>query len=414
MAIELYRRATSCRICGSGNLESVVDLGPQALSGIFPNREEPDPPRIPLELLRCTDCGLVQLAHSVTPAALYTYNYGYRSGINSSMTNHLAGLTDWIRQRCFFSRGDVVLDIGCNDGTLLKSYGSQDGLHRVGIDAVAGKFKNDYPPDIELHEGYFDATTYAAVCGTRKCKAITSISMFYDLESPNDFVAAIKTALAPDGIWVLEQSYLVTMLEANSYDTVCHEHLEYYAFRQIDHLAKKHGLRVFDAELNNCNGGSIRLAVCHEVGPYALNDAVRAISDKEDEIDLSDAAVFKAFASRIKRSKEELLAFIDRERSLGKTFFLYGASTKGNTLLQYCGLDSSRIIAAAERNPEKFGCRTPGTGIPIIAEDQARAQRPDYFLVLPWHFREEFLARETDFRNNGGKFVFPLPKLEIV
>jgi NDP-4-keto-2,6-dideoxyhexose 3-C-methyltransferase len=409
------REITACRICKGRDLEAIVDLGAQALGSLFPRGDEPDPPKMPLELVRCLGCGLVQLRHSVIRSALFTYGYGYQSGINATMRAHLSGLAGWVRERGKLQKGDIVLDIGCNDGTLLKAYGVKDGLRRVGIDAIAGKFKAQYPPDIQVHEGFFSAESYAAVCGGAKAKAITSISMFYDLEAPGDFVAAIKSALAPDGIWVLEQSYLPTMLDANSYDTVCHEHLEYYALRQIEWLAEAHGLRVFDAELNDCNGGSFRLAVCHADGPYPTNqETVGRLRAIERDLKLDTAAPYRAFARRIAQQRDGLLALIDRERAAGRSFYIYGASTKGNTLLQYCGLDKTRIAAAAERNPDKFGCRTPGTSIPIVSEAEARAAHPDYFLVLPWHFRKEMVEREADFRKAGGKLVFPLPQLEVV
>lgn len=415
MSADLFRKTTSCRICAGGDLHAIIDLGAQAIGSIFPKAGEPEPPKIPLELLRCRACGLVQLGHSVIPSALYTYGYGYRSGITATMREHLAGLADWVRQRCAPSPGEAVLDIGCNDGTLLKAYGSQSGLRRFGIDAVAGKFKQDYPADIQLHEGYFNAASYAAVSGGALCKAITSIAMFYDLESPNEFVADIKKSLAPDGIWVLEQSSLAAMLEANSFDTVCHEHLEYYGFRQIERLATTHGLKIFDAELNACNGGSIRLAVCHEDGPYALNKAaIDPIKARESELKLDSDEPYRAFAGRIAETRANLVAFIDREREAGKTFYLYGASTKGNTLLQYCGLGADRIVAAAERNPEKIGRHTPGSRIPIVSEEETRAAGPDYLLVLPWHFRDEIVEREAEFRRAGGKLLFPLPRFEIV
>lgn len=415
MSTGLFRKTSKCRICWSNDLHTIVDLGAQAIGSIFPKANEAEPPKIPLELLRCHSCGLVQLGHSVIPSALYTYGYGYRSDITVTMREHLAGLAGWVRQRCVLNPGDNVLDIGCNDGTLLKAYGSLSGLRRIGIDAVAGKFKQDYPSDIQVHEGYFNAASYAAVGDGALCKAITSIAMFYDLESPNEFVADIKMSLAPDGIWVLEQSSLATMLEANSFDTVCHEHLEYYGLRQIERLATTHGLRIFDAELNACNGGSIRLAVCHEHGPYALNEAaINPIRARESKLKLDSDEPYQAFAQRIEEARANLVTFIDRERADGKTFYLYGASTKGNTLLQYCGLGADRIVAAAERNLEKVGCRTPGSGIPIVSEVEMRAARPDYLLVLPWHFRHEIVEREAEFRRAGGKLVFPLPRFEIV
>lgn len=414
MTESFCREISFCRICSGRNLESVLDLGHQALGSLFPRADEPDPATAPLSLWRCTNCGLVQLRHSVQPSALYTYGYGYRSGLNASMRGHLAQLTDWVVERCALKPGDIVVDIGCNDGTLLKSY-RDSGLRRVGIDAIAGKFREHYPADIRLHEGFFSAEAYSAVCGTEKAKVITSIAMFYDLESPNDFVAAVRSALAADGVWVLEQSYLPTMLETNAYDTICHEHLEYYALRQIEWLAETNGLRVFDVELNSCNGGSFRLAVCHKDGPYQSKlPSLDAVRKREESLALNTARPYQDFASRIATQRDALVSFVDRELAAGKSIYLYGASTKGNTLLQYCGLDARKIVAAAERNPEKYGCRTPATSIPIVSEDEARAAEPDYFLVLPWHFRQEFVEREAKFRERGGKLIFPLPRFEIV
>ncbi len=334
---------------GSGKLSDIIDFGRRALASRFPRQGEPDPEKAPLLLARCGDCELVQLRHSVNPGELYTYGYGYKSGTNSTMRSHLAELAGWVQERCPLTAGDMVLDVGCNDGTLLKSY-SVGGLRRVGIDAIAGKFRDDYPADILLHESFFSAADYRALCGDDKAKVITSITMFYDLESPDDFVAAIRSALAPDGVWVLEQSYLPTMLQTNAYDTACHEHLEYYALRQIAWLAKAHGLRVFDVELNACNGSSFRLAVCHENAPYAANqsqlDAVRKL---EADMALERLAPFEAFKRRIDALRAELEALVMREREAGKRFYLYGASTKGNTLLQYCALTATgRDALAAE------------------------------------------------------------------
>ena len=409
-----YSEITRCRICGGSHISDIIDFGDQAIGSQFPFSDEPDPPKAPLVLVGCSDCGLVQLRHSVNPGELYTYAYGYQSGINGSMRGHLDGLVRWVEARCALAENDIVLDIGCNDGTLLESY-VNPGLRRFGIDAIAGKFKHRYGPNIIVREGFFSADEYKNLCGEEKAKIITSISMFYDLESPGAFVAAIRAALAPDGIWVLEQSYLPSMLATNAYDTVCHEHLEYYSLRQIEWLAKAHGLRVFDVELNSANGGSFRVAVCHENGPYAADGGqVAGIRKQEAAMGLDTPAPYEAFKKRVDALRQELVDFIDRERAIGKTFYLYGASTKGNTLLQYCCIDGSKIVAAAERNSEKWGCRTPATGIPIISEEEARNAKPDYFLVMPWHFKDEFVQREAPFREMGGRLVFPLPVLEVV
>ena len=409
-----YQEIVECRVCGGRELAEIMHLGEQALASRFPRQGEPDPVKAPLALVHCGDCGLVQLRHSVDQDELFTYGYGYKSGTNATMRAHLRELVTWVEERCGLDAGALVVDVGSNDGTLLKSY-NNSGLRRAGIDAIAGKFRDAYPDGIDLHEDFFSSEVYRSIFGREKAKVITSIAMFYDLPAPREFVAAIRSALAPDGIWVLEQSYLPTMLEINAYDTICHEHLEYYALRQIEWLAKAEGLRVFDVELNACNGGSFRLAVCHDRSSYRSNDGQLSILHKlEADMALETRSPYDAFKHRVDGLRDSLTELVDRERAAGKTFCLYGASTKGNTLLQYCGLDAGKIVAAAERNPEKWDCRTPGTGIPIISEEKARAARPDYFLVMPWHFRNEFVKREAAFRRSGGRLVFPLPTLEVV
>lgn len=408
-----YVKIAECRICGNTELDKFVDIGDQALSGRFPGPDEIDPPVAPLVVVRCTNCHLVQLLHTVIAGELFTYGYGYRSGTNETMRSHLAEISAWVSQICHLNSGDTVVDIGCNDGTLLKSY-NVPGLIRIGVDAIAGKFKEFYPPDIKAIEGFFTSELSSQSIGRGKAKAITSIAMFYDLENPGEFVEAIAETLANDGVWVLEQSYLGTMLETNAFDTICHEHLEYYGLDQIDRLTEEHGLRVFHVEKNNINGGSFRLAVCHKDADFEATKMGKEFRTSEKTLGLKSTATYEAFIERVDKIRDELVAFVEGEHAAGKKIYVYGASTKGNTLLQYCGLDNHYITAAADRNPEKWGHRTPLTSIPIISEEEARADSPDYFIVLPWHFRDEFLEREAAFRANGGKFIFPLPNFEIV
>ena len=410
----VYRKIAACRICGNSDLQAVLDFGVQALSSRFPRKGEPDPPLAPLVLVRCSDCQLVQLLHSVAPGEMYTRHYGYRSGTNATMREHLAGLAAWVEARLPLKTGDIVVDIGCNDGTLLKSY-STPGLLRMGIDPLVEKFRDQLPPDIRLYEGLFSPASARTLCGDEKAAVVTAIAMFNHVESPVEFFGAVGSVLAPEGLWVLEQTYLPTMLETNGFDAVCHEHLTYYALRQIEWLAEASGLRVFDVELNGCNGGSFRLALCRKDASHrARDERIGALRRLEENMGLGARAPYEAFQRRIEKLRDELSTFIATEQARGKRFYLYGASTKGNTLLQYCGLDAGKIVAAAERNPEKWGCRTPLTGIPILSESECRAAKPDYFLVLPWHFRDEFIRREAEFLAAGGKLIFPLPEFEIV
>jgi hypothetical protein len=308
---------------------------------------------------------------------------------------------------------DVVLDIGCNDGTLLKQY--PDTLIRVGIDPLVEKFQSSYRGNFELVSSFFTAERFRLAAGRQLARAVTSIAMFYDLDDPNTFVADVAAILDPAGIWVLEQSYMPLMLQQNSYDTICHEHLEYYGLEQIERLMTAHGLRVFDCELNDCNGGSFRLFVCHETAAWNTSHSQLAeLRRLESELGLDGIAAFTSFRLRCQKLRSQLREFVETEVGRGRVFHLYGASTKGNTILQFCELDHHLIAAAADRNPEKWGARTPGTNIPIFSEAESRHARPDYFLVLPWHFRNEFLAREAQFRAAGGKLVFPLPEFDVL
>ncbi|MBI5162645.1 MAG: class I SAM-dependent methyltransferase, partial [Magnetospirillum sp.] len=394
--------------------DSVMNLGDQALSGRFPAAAEVDPMAAPLEMVLCRDCGLLQLRDTVSGDEMYTPNYGYRSGINTTMRAHLEGIAQRVTEVAGLAAGDRVLDIGCNDGTLLRSY-PVAGIKRFGIDPLAETFRGFYDADWTVVAGYFGAETWAGASPDGKARAITSIAMFYDLDDPAAFVAVIAGALAADGVWVLEQSYMPTMLERNSFDTICHEHLEYYALAQIERLTAAQGLRVFDVELNDANGGSFRLFVCHRDAPFADNrpqlDALRA---REAALALDTLAPYAAFVDRVAAVRAATVAFIEAERAKGKRFHIYGASTKGNTLLQYYGLDRRHFDVAAERNEKKYGLVTPGSRIPIVSEAESRAAKPDYFFVLPWHFRDEVIVRERAFLEGGGKLVFPLPRLEVV
>lgn len=409
---QLYKSIKHCRACGTDKLEPVISLGMQALGGAFPKSTDLDPPKAPLSVLRCTNCGLTQLADSVDTSLLYTGQYGYRSGINETMRRHLAEVVGRATKLVTLDSDSVVVDIGCNDGTLLNCYPSS--LTRVGIDPLLAKFEKFYTPDVLTAAAYFSKQALTDLIGDRKATVITSIAMFYDLEDPSGFVSDIAFALDKNGVWIIELSYLPSMFERSSYDTICHEHLEYYGLAQIEWLARKNGLRVFDVELNDINGGSFRVYVCPREADRVDSDRLVAQRKYEADLDLDQQYPYDDFRKRCLLLRDELRDFIRSEVAAGRRVHVYGASTKGNTILQFCELDSTLIEAAADRNPEKWGARTPATGIPIISEEDSRAMQPDYYLALPWHFRDEFLSREADYRAKGGKFIFPMPRLEIL
>ncbi|HAA93984.1 MAG TPA: NarL family transcriptional regulator, partial [Rhodospirillaceae bacterium] len=343
----------------------------------------------------------------------YRRGYGYRSGVNQTMRDHLGGIVQQLESHVALKSGDTVLDIASNDGTLLRSY-TTEGLNLVGIDPTIAQYREHYPDGAHLSPEFFSKEIFSSVSPTQTAKIISSIAVFYDVPDPDRFTADVATVLDKDGVWVMEQSYLPLLVADLSFDSICHEHLGYYCLKQIKHAAASAGLRVFDVETNWMNGGSIRAFLCHEDGPHKSNDAAIAkIEQLEAEAKLDELATFDAFHSKVMEIGDNLVSVLKDAKSAGKTIHIYGASTKGNVLLQLFGIDRDLIDAAAERNEWKFGHRTPGTNIPIISEEESRAQNPDYFLVLPWHFRDEFVKREQAFIEAGGKLIFPLPEVEV-
>lgn len=393
---------------------SVLDLGMQALTGVFPRHVSDPVSRAPLELVWCPESGLVQLAHSFDLTELYGPSYGYRSGLNASMVTHLNEVAATLMQRQSLEAGDIVVDIGSNDATLLRAF-DVPGVRRLGIDPTGEKFRHYYPSDVALEVDFFSAAAFRRHFPTGQAAIVTALGMFYDLEDPVSFVRDVRSILAPDGLWHFEQSYLPSMLSQLAYDTVCHEHLEYYAFAPVRGLLEANGLRVIDVSLNATNGGSFAVTAGRDDSSHEINTtAIAALESREAAAELDQLSTFRRFAEAVARHRDELVALLQRLRAEGRTVIGYGASTKGNVLLQYCGFGPAEIECIAEVNEDKFGAVTPGTGIPIVSEAEAKQRRPDYLLVLPWHFRDAIVAREREFLRAGGKLIFPLPCIEIV
>jgi C-methyltransferase C-terminal domain/Putative zinc binding domain/Methyltransferase domain len=403
-----------CRISGSTHLVSVLNLGEQSLTGVFPKDAETAVTRGPLELVWCPDSGLLQLKHSYSLSEMYGDNYGYRSGLNASMVAHLQNKVAGLERVRPTRPGDLVLDIGSNDATLLKAFRAS-GIRKLGIDPTGAKFQSFYTGDIALVPEFFSVDAFQDAAEGKRAAIITSIAMFYDLEHPLTFVRDISLALASDGIWHFEQSYMPSMLRTNSYDTVCHEHLEYYSLGVVDKLLKACGLRIVNVQMNSVNGGSFAVTACHADAPFISNTTlIDWMLHQEENLGLSSPKPYRQFEERVFQHKNDLRRLVESLVADGKKVIGYGASTKGNVLLQFCRLDASLVPAIAEVNPDKFGSFTPGTHIPIVSEQEARAMKPDYFLVLPWHFKEGILRREQEYLRSGGKLIFPLPEIEIV
>jgi 2-polyprenyl-3-methyl-5-hydroxy-6-metoxy-1,4-benzoquinol methylase len=386
---------------------------------VKPDKEDPPERKIPTVLVRCNPmidengCGLLQMQASVPPEVLYS-SYWYRSGTNDTMRRHLQSIVEESISMVKKTSA-TVLDIGCNDGTLFNFYPS--GYYKVGIDPsdIAQEIREDN--NLKIIQDFFPSEELITVMDGRKFDIITGIAMFYDLEDPVYFTQKIKDVLSPDGLWIFEMSYMPTMLRMNAYDTICHEHLEYYSLAVIENILKKSNMKLVNAQLNSINGGSIRCYATHsDTFLYKKSEYIRNIKrlrQEEFDMELDTDKPYKHFKDQIKIHREELNGLLRKYKKLGKKIHIYGASTKGNTILQWCGLDSRLIDAAADRNPEKHGAYTLGTRIPIISEEESRALNPDYYLVLPWHFKEEFLVREKKTLEKGIQMIFPLPNIHI-
>lgn len=409
-----YKQIDKCRVANSPNLISVLNLGHQALTGVFPKSSDESVTTGPLELVWCPDSGLLQLNHSYNPDEMYGENYGYRSGLNQSMVNHLTNKIYFLEKLIDLKPGDHVLDIGSNDATTLKAYKASQ-INRIGIDPTGKKFQEYYPKEISLVPDFFSSENYFSA-SDKQAKIITSIAMFYDLENPIQFAQEIEAVLADDGIWHFEQSYMPSMLRLNSYDTVCHEHLEYYSLNVVRKILDSAGLKLIDVIMNNINGGSFAVTATKKNNKSirANTPVIEWLSEQEERMGLNTPQPFREFEERVFRHRDDLVRLIRTLVADGKKVLGYGASTKGNVILQFCGFTANDIPAVAEINSDKFGRLTPGSNISIISEAEARAMKPDYFLVLPWHFKEGILRREQEYIANGGKFIFPFPEIEIV
>jgi 2-polyprenyl-3-methyl-5-hydroxy-6-metoxy-1,4-benzoquinol methylase len=411
---------TTCRVCDSSALTKVIDLGDQYLQGSFvkPGRQLPPQRKVPTSLVRCDPmrdenaCGLLQMEYTVPPALLYSA-YWYRSGTNATMRRHLSGIA--AEAVAILARPSArVLDIGCNDGTLLRAYPQE--FTKYGIDP--SDLAREVPDGITVVRDLFPSTELIALLDGKQCDVVTSIAMFYDLEDPVAFVKAVKNVLAPDGLWCFEMSYMPTMLSLTSYDTICHEHLEYYSLAVIENILRRAGMQIVNVALNAINGGSIRCHATHATSFQHRRDEflrnVRKLRHDEFDLALDTDKPYRNFQERANVHREQLSSLLRKLRSEGKRVHIYGASTKGNTILQWCGIDNRLVDVAAERNPDKYGARTLGTDIPIVSEEESRAMAPDYYLVLPWHFREEIVEREAAGLRGGIGLIFPLPTITIL
>ena len=415
-----YKLINQCRICGSKDLTDVFSFPAQFLSPTFVESNEKNilaTIKVPLTVTLCNihknpkGCGLVQLRETTDHNLLYT-NYFYRSATNATMRRDLKNVVDDVMSRAPLSAGDVVVDIGSNDGTMLTYFPSN--LVRIGVEPAKNISWEALDPEICVVNDYFSKSALAHALAGRKVKVFTSCAMFYDLDDPNIFVSEIKELLAPDGIFCIQLSYLVSMLKNMNFYDVCHEHLEYYSLTVLNSLMERNGLSIFDAETNAVNGGSVRVFITHtEHAPHESQN-LRELLKIENEMHLFDEATYREFYEKIMNLARTIKEYIYSEIQKGRLVIGLGASTKGNVLLQLFGIDNTMLPYISEINKEKIGKRTLGTDIELISDERASKLKPSAKLVLPWYFKEEIVKREESYLRQGGKLLFPMPSAHIV
>ena len=398
------KKVKKCLLCSNNKLSKMFDLGNFFVSN-FVNKENITKGNIkcPLKLLYCKKCTLIQLSHIAPQELMYRRFYWYKSGVTKTMRDALKELFNSTLKHVKINNKDVVLDIGANDGTLLKYYKKK--YTTIGCEPAKNlikSLKKNCKYVMNNFWSYQNLFKLIKKNNLDKPKIITAIGMFYDLEDPNKFIKDAADSLHDKGIFVAQLMCLKSMIEKNDIGNICHEHIEFYSLKSLKFLFENNGLEIFKIEENEINGGSYRI--------YCRKYSKGSIKLKKENIKF----MMQKFVKRAKENKMKMIKFIKNQKKLNKTIYLYGASTKGNTLLQYYKLDSNDIPYAAERSPEKWDKYTVGSGIKIISENKARKLNPNYFLVTPWGFINEFIKRESNWLRKGGKFIVPFPKLKII
>jgi hypothetical protein len=398
-----------CRSCKSKKLEKIFNLGKQYFTGIFPSKKNNKVPIGNLSMVKCKNCDLLQLEDNFDQNTMYGNNYGYMSSLNKSMEFHLKRKALNLIKRYKLISKNNILDIGSNDGTFLKNFNNQFKLH--GCDPTIKKFKKFYRKDIVRIPKFFCKNIFKE----NTFDLITTISMFYDLPDPKEFSNNINNILKKNGIWHIELSYMPTMIKNTSYDTICHEHMEYYSLKSLKFLLDSSNFKIINIAFNQINGGSIELDIAKKESEHKENKKLISwILEREEIGKYNTTKRIKDFFNECEKHKFLLKKLLNSLRVDKKKIIGYGASTKGNVILQYCKLNHKQIPYIAEVNKFKFNKYTPGSKIKIISEKQAKKYKPDYFLVLPWHFKDHIIKKEKKFLEEGGKLIFPLPEIEIV
>lgn len=401
-----------CRNCQSSYLKYLFSLGKLSYTGKFPKNNKTNVKKTNVTLVICSNCSLVQLHHNYNMKYLYNQDYGYRTGVNKTMTTHMSKVKKMLCAKAKIKSGDLVLDIASNDGTLLNFYSKN--VIKVGIDPLVTRYIKYYK-NIEFKiPDFFSLNVIKKYKIKKKFKIISALSVFYDIKNPNKFLKDVNSVLDDNGIFLLEYADLFSILKYKMFDTICQEHITYYSTKVILKILDKNNLRIFDIKRNSINGGSVQYFVCKKNAKFNSNiKSINSVLKKESKLKLDSVNTYKIFFKSVIKIKYKLLNYLDNLIANNKIIHGYGASTKGNVLLQFFGINKKYIRFIADRNPNKYNLFTPGTKINIISEEKSRLINPDYYLVLPWHFKNEILFREKKIIKKGTKFIFPLPKISI-
>ncbi len=405
-----------CKNCKSKKLEKILHLGSQPISSVFHNKKKKNLKKYPLDLFKCRSCDLIQFSKLAPLEDMYGSTYGYRTSLSKYMINHMKEKYLKLNKASFLKNNSSILDIGSNDGTFLNFFANNKNrkLKLFGMDPSSYKYKKYYNKKINLISDYFSKKKLDRHCrelgSDEKFDLITSYAMFYDIEDPNSFSKDIFNCLKKNGVWVLEFSYFPLLLKNLTYDQICHEHVTYYTLNTFQKIAKKNGFKILDISFNEINGGSIEV-VCAKKNSFHKSKLIKInkILNEEKKINKNSYLNLGYRIENTKKILKILLKEINKKDIIG-----YGASTKGNIVLNHCGLDEKNLSYICDANPYKFGRYTPGSNIKIISKQQMRKRKPKYLLVLIWSFRSEVIKQEINFLKNGGKLIFHLPMLHII
>jgi len=411
-----YKCIEECRICGCKDLDEAISLPAQFLSPTFVETNVDNPLssiKVPMTVMVCNnkDCSLVQLKESTNPELLYT-NYFYRSSTNETMIKDLKNVVSRVQDYVDLKANDIVVDIGANDCTMIQWF--SESLKRIAVEPAKNIDWSHVAPSIQIVNDFFPSPKFINSLDGSKVKVFTSCAMFYDLDEPNDFVKTVKENLHEDGLWCIQLSYALSMTKNLNFYDICHEHLEYYTLKTLRFLMKRNGLHLHHAEENRVNGGSALVFISHIDKGLKDSHELSKLIDEEKSLGLYEANAYKIFYASMNKLKIKVNEYIDCEIGKGNVVLGLGASTKGNILLQYFGLDNKKIPAISEKQKSKAGLKTLGSDIDLISEEEAYLKNPSCMLVLPWYFKDEIVAREAGYIQNGGILLFPMPYAHLV